>query len=104
VGEGTRLDANRGASHCDANRSSADKDDQNNIVATFGANLKSARLKLGLTQVQLADAAGLLQQYVSLVESGKQNVTLTTAETLAKGVDRDVRTLLARPRPRPLKD
>jgi DNA-binding XRE family transcriptional regulator len=54
-----------------ASRSSADKDDQDDIVATFGANLKAARLRMGLTQAQLAEAAGLLQQYVSLVESGK---------------------------------
>lgn len=67
-------------------------------MATFGANLKAARLKAGLTQVQLAERAGLLQQYISLVESGKQNVTLTTAQTLAKVVNRDVRILLTRPR------
>ena len=79
------------------------KPDQDDIVATFGANLKASRLKTGLTQAQLAEAAGLLQQYVSLVESGKQNVTLTTAQILAKVVNRDVRMLLARPRPRLLK-
>jgi transcriptional regulator with XRE-family HTH domain len=80
-----------------AGKSRADKPDQDDIVATFGANLKAARLKMGLTQAQLADAAGLLQQYVSLVESGKQNVTLTTAKTLAKVVNRDVRMLLTPP-------
>jgi transcriptional regulator with XRE-family HTH domain len=79
------------------------KSDEDDIVATFGANLKAARLKMGLTQVQLAEAAGLLQQYVSLVESGKQNVTLTTAKTLAKVVNRDVRMLLEPPRSRPPK-
>src|SRR5579863_6219711 len=77
--------------------------DQDDIVATFGANLKAARLRMGLTQAQLAEAAGLLQQYVSLVESGKQNVTLTTAQILAKVVNRDVRMLLARPTSRLLK-
>lgn len=81
----------------------SDKPDQDDIVATFGANLKAARLKMGLTQVQLAEAAGLLQQYVSLVESGKQNVTLTTAKALAKVVNRDVRMLLEPPRSRPPK-
>jgi transcriptional regulator with XRE-family HTH domain len=86
-----------------AAKTHSDKPDPDDIVATFGANLKAARLKMGLTQAQLAEAAGLLQQYVSLVESGKQNVTLTTAETLAKVVNRDVRTLLARHKPRPLK-
>ena len=79
------------------------KADQDDIVATFGANLKAARVKMGLTQAQLAEAAGLLQQYVSLVESGKQNVTLTTAQTLAKVVNRDVRMLVTRPRSRSLK-
>jgi transcriptional regulator with XRE-family HTH domain len=84
-----------------ASRFLVDKLDRNDIVATFGANLKAARLKMGLTQAQLAEGAGLLQQYVSLVESGRQNITLTTAEALAKVVHRDVTMLLARPRPRP---
>ena len=84
-------------------RSRTDKRDQDDIVATFGANLKAARLRLGLTQAQLAEATGLLQQYISLVESGRQNVTLTTAQVLATAVNRDVRALLARPRLRPFK-
>jgi len=84
-------------------RSRTDKRDRDDIVATFGANLKAARLKLGLTQAQLAEATGLLQQYISLVESGAQNVTLTTAQVLAAAVNRDVRALLARPRRRPFK-
>jgi transcriptional regulator with XRE-family HTH domain len=87
-----------------AGRSRADDHAQHNIVAAFGTNLKAARLKMGLTQAELAEAAGLLQQYVSLVESGKQNVTLTTAAALAKVVNKDVRVLLARPRPRPSKE
>ena len=35
-------------------RSRMDKRDQDDIVATFGANLKTARLKVGLTQAQRA--------------------------------------------------
>jgi transcriptional regulator with XRE-family HTH domain len=66
------------------------------LVAVFGANLKAARVKRGLTQAQLAERAGLLQQYVSLVETGKQNVTLTTAQALAKVVDQDVSDMLRR--------
>jgi transcriptional regulator with XRE-family HTH domain len=85
-------------------RSRADNHAQHDIVATFGTNLKAARLKMGLTQAELAVAAGLLQQYVSLVEPRRQNVTLTTAEALAKVVNKDVRMLLARPSPRPTKE
>jgi transcriptional regulator with XRE-family HTH domain len=66
------------------------------LLAVFGANLRAARLKLGLTQAQLAEQSGLLQQYVSLVESGKQNVTLTTALSLAIVVRQDLRNLLRR--------
>jgi len=84
-------------------RSRTDQRDQDDIVATLGANLKAARLTMRLTQAQLAEATGLLQQYISLVESGRQNVTLTTAQVLATAVDRDVRALLARPRRRPFK-
>ena len=84
-------------------RSRTDRRDQDDIVATFGANLKAARLKMGFTQEQLGEATGLLQQYVSLVESGTQNITLTTAQALAKAVSRDVRALLAPPRRRPFK-
>jgi transcriptional regulator with XRE-family HTH domain len=84
-------------------RSRADRLERADIVSTFGANLKAARMKIGLSQTDLAQAAGLLQQYVSLVESGKQNITLITAVALANAVDQDVTALLARPRPRLVK-
>jgi transcriptional regulator with XRE-family HTH domain len=72
----------------------ADVPDSDNLVAVFGANLKAARIKRGLTQAQLAERAGLLQQYISLVESGKQNVTLTTVQALANVVHQDVTDML----------
>ena len=57
-----------------AGKSDPDDPDPDDLVAIFGANLKTARMKAGLTQAKLAEQSGLLQQYVSLVESGKQNV------------------------------
>jgi transcriptional regulator with XRE-family HTH domain len=80
-----------------AGKSDPDDTDPDDLVAIFGANLKAARMKAGLTQAQLAERSGLVQQYVSLVESGKQNVTLTTAQTLAKVVHQNVSTMLRRP-------
>jgi DNA-binding XRE family transcriptional regulator len=76
----------------------ADNPDFNDLLALFGANLRAARLKSGLTQTQLAEQAGLLQQYVSLVESGKQNVTLTTALSFARVVGLELIDLLHRPK------
>ena len=54
-----------------AGNSDSDEPDPDDLVAIFGANLKAARMKAGLTQAQLAERSGLLQQYVSLVEIGK---------------------------------
>lgn len=67
------------------------------IVGIFGANVKAARLKLGLPHAQLAQQSGLLQQYVSLVELGKQNVTLVTAQTIATILGRNASDMLIRP-------
>jgi transcriptional regulator with XRE-family HTH domain len=77
--------------------SHSDEPDSDDLVAIFGINLRAARIRAGLTQAQLAERSGLLQQYVSLVESGKQNVTLTTAQALAKVVHQNVSTMLRRP-------
>ena len=75
----------------DQHRKEPDPDD---LLAVFAASLKAARIKQGLTQAQLAARAGLLQQYVSLVEQGKQNVTLTTAQALARVLQEDVSDML----------
>lgn len=50
----------------------------------FGENLRVERVRAGMTQAQLADRAGLSQQYVSLVEIGRQNLTLSTMAMLAR--------------------
>jgi transcriptional regulator with XRE-family HTH domain len=80
-----------------AGKADPDGSDPDNVVKIFGANLKIARMKAGLTQAQLAEQSGLVQQYVSLVESGKQNVTLTTAQALARVLRQNLSTLLRRP-------
>jgi transcriptional regulator with XRE-family HTH domain len=74
--------------------------DPNDIVGVFGTRLKAARVKLGVTQTQLAERAGLVQQYVSLIETGQQNITLTTAQTLAQVVHQDLSDMLRGIRPR----
>jgi DNA-binding XRE family transcriptional regulator len=75
-----------------------DNPDFSDLLALFGANLRAARLKLGFTQARLAEQSGLLQQYVSLVESGRQNVTLTTGASLARVVNLELIDLLRRPK------
>jgi transcriptional regulator with XRE-family HTH domain len=55
---------------------------------TVGQNVRSFRLRLKLTQEQLAEKADLHWTYVSGVERGRYNVSLDTLETLAKALGR----------------
>jgi transcriptional regulator with XRE-family HTH domain len=70
---------------------------QEELSAVFGANFREARLKAGLTQVEVAARTGIQQAYLSGIESGRKNLTLSTMVTLARIVGTDVRTLLKRP-------
>ena len=94
---GTYEDVTQGTHRLMARRSvdqHREEPDPEDLLAVFAASLKAARMKRGLTQAQLAERAGLLQQYVSLIEQGKQNVTLTTAQVLARVLRQDVSDML----------
>ena len=51
----------------DQHRKELDPDD---LLAAFAASLKAARIEQGLTQSELAERAGLLQQYGFRAVSG----------------------------------
>jgi len=55
---------------------------------TVGQNVRGFRLRLKLTQEQLAEKAGLHWTYISGVERGRYNVSLDTLETLASALGR----------------
>ena len=60
------------------------------LQAIFGQNVRIARLKRGLTQVEVADATGMSLTYVSKIENGEKNVTLDTMKKLAVVLDLDL--------------
>jgi transcriptional regulator with XRE-family HTH domain len=66
------------------------------LLAIFGENLKSARLKSGLKQSDVAERTGLTQQRLSLIEAGNQNLTLKTMMRLAQVVDHNVSAMLVK--------
>lgn len=45
--------------------------------------LRGARVKLGYTQRDVAERLGVIQQYVSRIESGRENVTVDTLRRIA---------------------
>jgi transcriptional regulator with XRE-family HTH domain len=53
----------------------------------FGDLLKQARLKAGMTQETLAFQAELDRTYISLLETGKRQPTLTTLFALSKALE-----------------
>lgn len=54
-----------------------------NIVESFGARLQSLRKERRLSQEQLAEDSGLHRTYISSLERGGRNPTLTTLKALA---------------------
>lgn len=57
---------------------------QAEILCALGRRIKVLRNSLGLSQAQLADSAGMSQRYLSEVESGKRNVSITFLGVLAE--------------------
>lgn len=55
----------------------------------FGVRLRELRVKAGLTQESLADAAGLHWSYVGQVERGERNLTYKSILSLAEGLGVD---------------
>ena len=53
------------------------------VQAKFGERLREIRTRKGLSQEGLAAAAGLHRTYISSVERGERNVTITTIAKLA---------------------
>lgn len=61
----------------------------------FAANLRAARLALGLTQERLGELAELHPTYVSSVERGERNVSIDTMERLAQALDIELSSMLS---------
>lgn len=62
--------------------------------AVLGTRIKELRSIHGLTQEELADRSGLFRTYVSRIESGRANPTLTMLYQIAAAFGVDVRELL----------
>lgn len=65
----------------------------------LGLRIKQLRAQHQLTQEELADRCGLFRTYMSRIESGLANPTLTVLHDLAAGFGIDIAALLAQPDP-----
>ncbi|TXM99074.1 helix-turn-helix transcriptional regulator [Methylobacterium sp. WL64] len=64
-----------------------------------GWNLRRLRVERGLSQERLALAAEIDRAYVGRVERGRENVTITTLEALARALGVAVAALFVEPEP-----
>jgi transcriptional regulator with XRE-family HTH domain len=62
----------------------------------LGFNLQRLRREKGLSQEELADRAGIHQTYLSGVERGRRNPTVTVLQRIAEALDADIADLVAR--------
>ncbi|MEL6279738.1 MAG: helix-turn-helix transcriptional regulator [Pseudomonadota bacterium] len=67
------------------------------VKRLLGANLKRLRTEAGLSQEELALATGVHRTYVSGVERGLRNPTVTIVAKLAEGVGAEPSALLDAP-------
>lgn len=57
------------------------------IKILVGKRVKELRNKLGISQEELADIAGLDRTYITSVECGKRNISIVNIEKLAKALN-----------------
>ncbi len=66
------------------------------VVKLLGVNVRKLRLAAGLTQEQLAAEAGMERSYVSDLERGTRNPSVTALGRLAEALEVEPHMLLLR--------
>ena len=64
--------------------------DITNIFEEIGAEIRTRRKRLGMTQLDVAEMTGLQRQTISRVESGNSSVTIASVERIATVVGLDL--------------
>jgi transcriptional regulator with XRE-family HTH domain len=67
-------------------RAASEPKRQRTAPEIFGRNLRNARIKAGLTQVEVSQMTGIQQPRLSALEAGKHDVLISTALKLAQAV------------------
>lgn len=61
------------------------------ILKQFGRNIKIERIRIGLSQEQLAEKMDVNVQYLSKIERGKQNMSLKKIVELTNYLEADLK-------------
>ena len=66
---------------------------KSDVSVKFGQRVREERRKLGLSQEQLAAAAGLHRTYIGMIERAEKNLTLENIARIAKALGLPIREL-----------
>jgi transcriptional regulator with XRE-family HTH domain len=66
----------------------------------FGARVRQERLRVGLSQEQLAELSGLHRTYIGSVERGERNLSLGNVYRIARALGVSPAVLVAEPKGR----
>jgi transcriptional regulator with XRE-family HTH domain len=64
------------------------------VLKKIGQNMRSCRIKKGLSQERLADICGLHRTYVGSVERGERNISILNLERIANALNITIKDLL----------
>ena len=64
------------------------------ILIRFGQRVRSERLKLGISQEELASRADVHRTYIGMIERAEKNITLINIEKIAKALNLPISELL----------
>ena len=59
---------------------------ENELVMVFAGNVRRLRAERGLSQEELAEAAGVHRTYIGTLERGEKNVTIYNIERIARAL------------------
>lgn len=66
-----------------------------NLVESFGARLQKLRKEQNISQEKLAELSGLHRTYISSLERGARNPTITTLHSIAKALNIEISNLVS---------
>jgi len=61
------------------------------ILVKFGKKVREERSKLGLSQEQLANRAGVHRTYIGMIERAEKNITLENIQKVCKALNLKIR-------------
>ena len=69
------------------------KSNKKEILLKFGNTVREERLKLRLSQEELAEKANLHRTYIGMIERAERNITLENIDKIAKALNLKIKDL-----------